>query len=227
MANYFIAGQGSLDLTNGSFVVPVGTTIYFFSPSDALLEAHYSQFFMDQLCAKLISPMAESYVRAFSIEVAPEGETVPNYAVLGGRGVFREPAGVYLIGKSASHGPVIRVLDGVRRTLKDLISGIGDGGAIGTHIYWGVCRKDPGTPIGCLPRQYCDLPAAPKPLSVSSKRRGFRQRRCWGNSSPLASSSFILEKTDAPVDYVDYPRFREFKAGLRTGRSFHDHHLVA
>lgn len=216
MANYFISGRGTLDQSAGEFVVPVGTTLYFFSPPDSLLESRYSDFFMDQLCTNLISPTAEAYVRALSVEVAPEGEVVPNYVVRGSALDFREPAGVYRVGQPASSGPVVRLLDGVSRTLKDLVSGISEGGSIGTHVYWGVSRLDRRSMVGRSPRQYVETAAAKDSQSSKSAKRP----RCRGiseHSSTLGSAAFVLERFENRSDYVDFPRFREFKAKLRSG----------
>ncbi len=216
MANFFISGLGTLDQTVGWFTVPVGTTIYFFNPPHSVLESHYSKFFMDQLCTELISPTAESYVRALSIEVAPEGEHVPNYVTMGSEASEGEPPGVYLVGRCSSKGPVIPLLDGVKRTLKDLVSGIGEGGSIGTHVYWGVSRQNRRPRVGHSPKQYFDLQSQKNP-PPGRGGRGSRYRHLSDSSSPLGSAGFILAKPEAQVDYIDFPRFREFKVRLRAG----------
>jgi hypothetical protein len=216
MANYFISGRGTLDQTAGQFVVPVGTTLYFFSPPDSLLESRYSDFFMEELCTDLISPTAEAYVRALSVEVAPEGEVVPNYVVWGSALDFREPTGIYRVGQPASSGPVVRLLAGVSRTLKDLVSGISDGGSIGTHVYWGASRPDRRSLVGRSPRQYSEMVAA-RNSQTSKSGKGPRCRGLSEHSSTLGSAAFVLERFEDRSEYVDFPRFREFKAKLRSG----------
>lgn len=216
MANYFISGRGTLDQTAGQFVVPVGTTLYFFSPPDSLLESRYSDFFMEELCTDLISPTAEAYVRALSIEVAPEGEVVPNYVVRGSALDFREPTGIYRVGQPASSGPVVRLLAGVSRTLKDLVSGISDGGSIGTHVYWGASRPDRRSLVGRSPRQYFEMVAV-RDSQTSKSGKGPRRRGLSEHSSTLGSAAFVLERFEDRSEYVDFPRFREFKAKLRSG----------
>lgn len=217
MANYFISGRGTLDQIAGQFVVPVGTTLYFFSPPDSLLESRYSDFFMEQLCTDLICPTAEAYVRALSVEVAPQGEVVPNYVVRGSALDSKEqPAGIYRVGQPTSCGPVVRILDGVSRTLKDLVSGISDGGSIGTHVYWGVSRLDRGSCVGRAPRQYFATGAAKDSRTSKSGKRP----RCRGiseHSTLLGSAAFVIERFENRSDYVDFPSFREFKAKLRSG----------
>jgi hypothetical protein len=214
MANYFISGCGTPDQAAGTFVVPVGTTIYFFSPPDSLLESRYSDFFMGQLCTDLISPTAEAYVRALSIEVAPEGELVPNHVATGSAFAVDAPSGIYRVGQPASNGPVIRLLDGVSRTLKDLVSGISDGGSIGAHVYWGVSRRDGNGFVGRSPRQYFGMAAARAP-------RASRFHGVAADPSPLGSAAFILERFADRSDYIDFPNFREFKAKLRSGDGAH------
>jgi len=216
MANYFISGRGTLEQAAGEFVVPVGTTLYFFSPPDSLLESRYSNFFMEQLCTNLINPTAEAYVRALSVEVAPEGEVVPNYVVQGSDLDFREPSGIYRVGQPASSGPVVRLLDGVSRTLKDLVSGISEGGSIGTHVYWGVSRPDRRSSVGRSPRQYIEIAAA-KDAQASKSAKRPRCRGITEHSSPLGLVAFVLERFGDRSDYVDFPSFREFKAKLRSG----------
>ncbi|MBR0679935.1 hypothetical protein GXW74_05510 [Roseomonas eburnea] len=124
----------------GTYLVPPGVTIYFFTRDGQLLNSEASDPLMDLLCRQAPD---EATVRAAATEVKTAYSTIPNYVCFGTND-FRDPSGVYLVGEDSGAGLVIPVPDGSEKRLSDIIGGGSSGGAIADEVYWLCCRDKPG-----------------------------------------------------------------------------------
>jgi hypothetical protein len=147
MASYFISARGTIRRegnrqTRAKFIVPAGVTIYFYSPSGTVLQAVYSDFIMDLLISPESTHGDELMVREAAYEVFREGELCLNYTAHTDGDPFRDPMGLYRVGKAEGRVPVIPLPNGTVRTLQQWVQGMGGGdGAFGTHFYRGACRE--------------------------------------------------------------------------------------
>jgi hypothetical protein len=149
MASYFISAHGNLRKegnrqTQAKFIVPANVTIYFFSPAGTALSPPYSDFLMDLLINPQFSHSDELKVQAAAFEVFREGQLCLNYTANTDGPKFRDPMGLYRIGKWDKRVPELPLPDGTSKTLQEWVTGIStgsdSGGAYGTHFYWGACR---------------------------------------------------------------------------------------
>lgn len=182
MANYVVISHGGRDVGTklGTYVVPKGVNIFFFTEDEQLLNAG-----ADLIEDALLTPNPDELgVQSVAAEKFSEYETLPNYTATGAStgGAFRHPPGVYLVGQSSDAGPVIPMPRGVKKRLSDIIGGASTGGVLGNNIYWLACRAAPinanretrkaVTYLNDLPlaRQRLGMPSGLKPSEV--KRRG-------------------------------------------------------
>jgi len=140
MPSVVITGHGGrgIGTSRGSYLVPKGVTIYFFVNDEQVLYAGASDKIMSFLCTKHPS---EIDVRKIATDVRSEYQTCPNY-ICYGTNDFKDPSGVYLVGKSAKGGPVLSIPDGTEKRLSEIIGGSG-GGVIASSVYWLCCRAAP------------------------------------------------------------------------------------
>lgn len=140
MVDVVVTGHGGrgVGTSVGSYVVPRGVTIYFFTPDQSVLYAGASDILMDNLCVN--HPRAVA-VRNAAVDVKTEYETVPNY-VCYGTNDFRDASGVYRVGAARTVGPMVAIPNGTKRRLSEIIGGSGNG-IIGSRIYWLCCRAAP------------------------------------------------------------------------------------
>lgn len=143
MASYVVISHGGRDegTKTGTYVVPKGVKVYFFTEDEELLNAG-ADLIEDAL---LTDSPDEQGVQAVAAETYSQYETLPNYTATGAStgGAFRHEPGVYLVGKTPDSGPVIPLPHGVRKRLSDIIGGQGSGGVLGNNIYWLACRAAP------------------------------------------------------------------------------------
>jgi hypothetical protein len=143
MSSYVIICHGGRGegTSSGTYVVPKGVTIYFFTADGVNMNGQGGSVLVNAL---LDPHPAELDVQALAEEVKKEYETVPNYQAAPGGPEFPVPTGVYLVGQGpAAGGPVIAI-DSVTR-LGDIIGGGSSGGSLGNNIYWLACRAKPIT----------------------------------------------------------------------------------
>jgi hypothetical protein len=140
MGDVVITGHGGREggSSTGTYVVPKGVTIYFFTPDHSVMYAGASDKMMDYLCAK---HTYRRRVQAAAVQVKKEFDILPNY-ICYGTNDFRDPSGVYLVGKNRSEGPILSIPDKTQKTLSEIIGGAGKG-VIGSNIYWLCCRAAP------------------------------------------------------------------------------------
>ena len=141
MASYVIICHGgrTAGTSSGTYVVPKGVTIYFFTADGVNMNGAGGTLLVNAL---LDPHPAELDVRALAEETKTEYETVPNYTAAPGGAEFPVPTGVYLVGRGpAAGGPVTAITAKTR--LGDLIGGGSSGGSLGSHIYWLACRATP------------------------------------------------------------------------------------
>jgi hypothetical protein len=92
---------------------------------------------MDLLCT---DHPDEQAAQQWAVEVKQEWDIIPNYEVRGDSG-FRDPTGVYWVGKPPSERPFRPLPPNVTSTLGYLISAVGKGGAVANRVYWLACRS--------------------------------------------------------------------------------------
>lgn len=131
-------GRGS-GTSKGTYVVPKGVTIYFFTNDSTVLYSGASDALMDQLCRRHTKV---NLVRSHAVDIKTEFQTVPNY-VCYGTDDFRDASGVWQVGLRRTHGPILPIPDGTEKRLSEIIGGSGGGGVIGSNIYWLCCRASP------------------------------------------------------------------------------------
>lgn len=133
-----ITGHGGRETGSyvGSYLVPKGVTIYFFTPDNTVMYSGASDRLMDRLCRNHPTP---DRVEKYASEVKREFTTVPNY-ICYGTNDFRDPSGVYLVGRRRNLGPIVPIPNNTQRFLSDIIGGASSGGVIGNKIYWLCCR---------------------------------------------------------------------------------------
>jgi hypothetical protein len=140
MPDVVITGHGGRTggSSTGSYVIPKGVTIYFFTGDHTVMYAGASDKIMDMLCAK---HTYRRKVQAAAVQVKKELETIPNY-ICYETNDFRDASGVYLVGRNRSHGPIMSIPDKTEKRLSEIIGGSGKG-VIGSNIYWLCCRAAP------------------------------------------------------------------------------------
>jgi len=143
MPNVVITGHGGRKsgTSKGSYVIPPGVTVYFFTKDKQLLNSDGSDLIMDNLCC---DHPREQAVRNIAVEVKTAYETIPNYIAYGTND-FRDPTGAYEVGQPVSNGPFSPITNGTQKYLSDIIGGQSSNGVIGSHIYWLCCRDAPIT----------------------------------------------------------------------------------
>lgn len=124
----------------GSYLVPKGVAIYFFTGDHSVMYSGASDTIMDMLCTtKHYHP---NKVRAAAVQKVEGGQTCPNYTCFGTND-FRDKSGVYQVGLSRSKGPMLAIPDGKTKRLSEIIGGASSGGVIGRYVYWLCCRAAP------------------------------------------------------------------------------------
>jgi hypothetical protein len=147
MGSYFLSSHGTLFKDKGNrktqpkFIVPPNMSIYFFTPPARELVTTYSDFIMDMLVNPNFNFADELKIRAIAYEVFREGELCLDYTTTPDA-KFRDPTGLYRVGRGSTLMPVIPLPLGTSKTLSQWVKGIGGGDAsIGNHFYWGACRS--------------------------------------------------------------------------------------
>lgn len=140
MVDVVVTGHGGrgAGTSKGSYVVPKGVTIYFFTKDHTVLYEGASDILMDNLCVN--HPRAVA-VRNAAVDVKTEYESVPNY-VCYGTNDFRDASGVYRVGTNRTAGPMVAIPNGTEKRLSDIVGGSGKG-IVGSRIYWLCCRAAP------------------------------------------------------------------------------------
>lgn len=142
-------GRGA-GTSTGTYVVPKGVTIYFFT-DDALIMSEGGQnpdgsmhgaMFLENLL--MTTHPDELSAQGFATEVKRAFDTVPNYTASGAAATdpnFTHPTGCYWVGNDPANGPCIPMQEGVEYRLSQLIGG---GGAPNSPVfYWLCCRYSP------------------------------------------------------------------------------------
>ena len=144
MVDIVIAGHGDRGIGTpaGTYVVPKGVTIYFFTSDSQVLYDSAAELLTKNLCRNHPKTIAIQKLAVQKGEVKREFETVPNYTCYG-TDDFNDPTGVYIVGQPMSAGPAIPIPDGQEKRLSDIIGGCSNGGVIGSNIYWMCCRASP------------------------------------------------------------------------------------
>lgn len=141
MTGVAITGHGGRQVGTsfGSYLVPPGVTIYFFTKDAQLLNTEGSDHIMDKLCTA--APDMEA-VKALAVETIGPFSTVPDYVCYGSSD-FRDPTGVYRVGQAASSGLWMAIAPGTQKRLSDIIGGGSSGGVIASEVFWLCCRDAP------------------------------------------------------------------------------------
>jgi hypothetical protein len=231
MASYFISAHGDWARENAYTLVPRGTTIYFFSPHATLLHKLYSDFLMDILCNPNCKIKDEEMIQNQAVEIIGAGERVRNYILTGTDRDFRDPTGVYRTGVAPAEGLFSRLLNGSKKTLRDVVGGIKGEGSIGNHIYWGACRKT----FEKLPAtRFTGLAGTSDSENIKGKKDGpFAGKTTWAaqvDEGPdtmfLLREVVVKDSTGKPIrvngekvwrEEPDWSRLRTLKARLRAG----------
>lgn len=238
MASFLISAHGSWEHANGYTLVPTGTTVYFFSPHGSLLASPYSDFFMDLLCKPNLAERDEQTVRAQAVEVAHEGERVPNYIATGTDTDFRDVTGIYRCGAAPAQGLTRRLLQGSKTPLRTLVGGIGGDGSLGRHIYWGACRE---AKVKLRTVRFAGFAGTKLVEQQGKEGSGFgtgvtsKVHQLWDTSGAMAfeGDEEVLDPvTKQPLrdargvkvkrDCVDWSALRRLKERLRAGGNFVD-----
>ena len=140
MVDVVITGHGGREggSSTGTYVVPKGVTIYFFTKDHTVMYSGASDKIMDYLCAK---HTYRRRVQAAAVEIKKEYDVIPNY-ICYGTNDFRDPSGVYEVGRSRSKGPIRSIPNNTQKTLSEIVGG-SKTGLIGSNIYWLCCRAAP------------------------------------------------------------------------------------
>ncbi len=148
-------GRGA-GTSKGTYVVPKGVKIYFFTDDTVILSEGQSwtddagdrqssgATWLEDLL--LTTAPDELTVQKYATEVKKQFETIPNYVASGAADDdpnFTYPTGLYWVGADPNNGPCFRVPHGREYRLSQIIGGAGSGGVISTTIYWLCCRYSP------------------------------------------------------------------------------------
>lgn len=141
MVDIVVTGHGGREVGafKGTYVVPKGVTIYFFTNDNTVLYAGASDKLMDNLCRNHPNPLR---VQGAAVEIKREFEIIPNY-ICYGTDDFRDPSGAYEVGRRRNLGPTLPIPNNTQKYLSDIIGGAGGRGVIGSNIYWLCCRAAP------------------------------------------------------------------------------------
>ena len=124
----------------GTYLIPPGVTVYFFTKDATVLYADASDAIMDKLCT---AHPNELLIRGMAVDVKTAYETVPNYTCFGTTD-FRDPSGAYRVGAAPLAATlVVPVPNNTEKRLSEIIGGTSSGGVIGSHVYWLCCRAAP------------------------------------------------------------------------------------
>jgi hypothetical protein len=148
-------GRGS-GTSSGTYVIPKGVTIYFFTDdainlnggagwtdSSGQRQASGATWLEDLL---LTTHPDEETVKRFATEVKREYETIPNYHASGATDTdpaFTYPTGLYWVGSDPAGGPFYRVAHNQSHPISWIIGGGSVGGVTSTTFYWLCCRYAP------------------------------------------------------------------------------------
>jgi hypothetical protein len=102
----------------------------------SVMYAGASDKLMDRLCRNHPTP---DRVEKYAVEVKTQFTTVPNY-ICYGTNDFRDPSGVYQVGRRRNLGPIRAIPNNTQKFLSEIIGGSGSGGVIGSKVYWLCCR---------------------------------------------------------------------------------------
>lgn len=147
-------GRGA-GTSTGTYVVPKGVEIYFYTDDTVNLDGGASWIEDGEAVADgatylegllLTTDPDEDTAKDLKFEVKRGFDTVPNYEASGARAgdpAFTYPTGLYWVGSDPGRGPAMPIHHGNRYRLSEILSLRGVGGIVAPTIYWLCCRYSP------------------------------------------------------------------------------------